>query len=42
MIDVILAADASQAIPPGVEHEVESCGAVRFFMEFLRPASATE
>jgi hypothetical protein len=42
VIDVILTADASQNIPPMVEHEVEAHGAVRFFVEFLGPANANE
>jgi tellurite resistance-related uncharacterized protein len=36
-IDVVLGTGASQAIPPGVEHDVEPLGATRFFLEFLRP-----
>ena len=35
VIDVTLAAGAQQAIPPGVEHEVEPRAAVRFHIEFL-------
>jgi tellurite methyltransferase len=37
VIDVIIVADAPQAIPPVVVHEVEPKGPVRFFVEFLRP-----
>ncbi|MEO7573472.1 MAG: DUF3565 domain-containing protein [Acidimicrobiales bacterium] len=36
-VDVVLAAGASQPIPPGVEHEVEPLGPVRFRVEFLGP-----
>ena len=36
-IDVIIGARSSQAIPPGVEHEVEPLGPVRFLVEFLGP-----
>jgi tellurite resistance-related uncharacterized protein len=38
-IDVVLGVDASQTIPPTVLHEVEPCGSVRFFVEFLGPGS---
>ncbi len=38
VIDVIVDADAPQAIPPDVEHEVEPRGPVRFSVEFLRPS----
>ncbi len=34
-IDVVLGPDTAQAIPPGVEHEVEPLGQVRFSIEFL-------
>lgn len=40
-LDVVVDAHAGQAIPPGVEHEVEPCGPVRFFVEFLRPRPPT-
>jgi tellurite resistance-related uncharacterized protein len=36
---VIVGANATQAIPPEVEHEVEPRGSVRFFIEFLRPVA---
>ncbi len=39
-IETMVRAGNWQAIPPQVEHEVEPCGAVRFFVEFLRPRSA--
>ena len=42
MLDVIVGADASQAIPPEVEHEVQPCNSVRFFIEFLRPPDVAE
>lgn len=35
-IDVTLGPGSEQAIPPGVEHEVEPLGAVRFCVEFLK------
>jgi tellurite resistance-related uncharacterized protein len=38
VIDVVIPAGSSQAIPPEVMHEVEATGPVRFFVEFLRPA----
>ena len=38
-LDVIVGANATQAIPPEVEHEVEPRGSVRFFIEFLRPVA---
>jgi len=41
-IDVVVAAGASQAIPPGVDHDVEPFGSVRFAVEFLRSRTATE
>jgi tellurite resistance-related uncharacterized protein len=34
-IDVELETGAAQAIPPGVDHEVEPLGTVRFTVEFL-------
>lgn len=34
-VDLILGAGAAQAIPPGVDHDVEPMGAVRFCVEFL-------
>jgi tellurite resistance-related uncharacterized protein len=41
-LDVVVDARAAQPIPPGVEHEVEPCGPVQFFVEFLRPPPAAE
>ena len=41
-IETIVSAGASLAIPPEVEHEVEPCGSVRFWIEFLRPTGAAE
>lgn len=38
-IDVLLVAPSSQAIPPGVEQEVELRGGARFFLELLRPGT---
>jgi tellurite resistance-related uncharacterized protein len=37
IIDVVVGPAAPQAIPPGVEHEAEPLGPVRFRVEFLRP-----
>ena len=37
-LDTLLRAGDSQPIPPGVEHDVEPQGSVRFLVEFLRPA----
>ena len=37
VIDVVVAAGESQAIPPDVAHEVQPRGPARFFVEFLRP-----
>ena len=34
-IDMTVGAGAAQAVPPGVEHEVEPCGTVPFHVEFL-------
>ena len=34
-IDIVLGAGAHQAIPPGVGHEVEPLGSVRFVIEFF-------
>jgi len=39
-VEVVLRAGAVQAIPPDVEHDVEPMGAVRFCVEFLRPAQS--
>ena len=36
-LEVIVGPDRPQAIPPEVEHHVETLGDVRFFVEFLRP-----
>jgi tellurite resistance-related uncharacterized protein len=38
VIDVVLDARSDQAIPPGVEHDVEPLGPVRFSVEFLTRA----
>ncbi|MDQ6696176.1 MAG: DUF3565 domain-containing protein [Actinomycetota bacterium] len=38
VIDVVVQAGASHAIPPTVEHHVEPLGSVRFFIEFLGPS----
>lgn len=35
-LDVVVRPDTPQAIPPGVEHEVEPRGEVSFLIEFLR------
>ncbi len=35
-LDVVVGPGAAQAIPPGVEHEVEPNGEVSFLIEFLR------
>jgi tellurite resistance-related uncharacterized protein len=37
VLDVLLVAGDEQAIPPGVEHQVELRGEGRCFVEFLRP-----
>jgi hypothetical protein len=39
-IDVTLGEHATQAIPPGVEHEVELRKETRFHLEFLGPAAS--
>ena len=40
MIDVIVRAGDTQAIPPGVAHEVEPRDGLRFLVEFLGPSFA--
>jgi tellurite resistance-related uncharacterized protein len=41
-IDIIVGAHSSQAIPPGVEHEIEPLGPVRFLVEFLGSRGTAE